>query len=110
MRRGRKAADLCRVCKKLLIFLIVTASIVFCQEAKAQTETLSGQAEDETGKLLGELDLEEVQQAVDELLQDHSISAVSYTHLTLPTTSRVWRRCSRQWMNCCRITVFRYRK
>ena len=74
MRRGRKAADLCRVCKKLLIFLIVTASIVFCQEAKAQTETLSGQAEDETGKLLGELDLEEVQQAVDELLQDHSIS------------------------------------
>ena len=49
MRRGRKAADLCRVCKKLLIFLIVTASIVFCQEAKAQTETLSGQAEDETG-------------------------------------------------------------
>ena len=74
MRRGRKAAYLCRVCKKLLIFLIVTASIVFCQEAKAQTETLSGQAEDETGKLLGELDLEEVQQAVDELLQDHSIS------------------------------------
>ena len=74
MRRGRKAADLCRVCKKLLIFLIVTASIVFCQEAKAQTETLSGQAEDETGKLLGELDLDEVQQAVDELLQDHSIS------------------------------------
>ncbi len=64
---------------KLLLLLFVAFLFFFQQEVRAQDEkeiedTQGVTAEEETSRLLGELELEEVQQAVDELLEDRSFS------------------------------------
>ncbi len=64
---------------RLLLLLFVAFLFFFQQEVRAQDEkeiedTQGVTAEEETSRLLGELELEEVQQAVDELLEDRSFS------------------------------------
>ena len=83
MRRGKRdrAGDFWR---GVLVFLICAGiGFWFSEEAKAQErmaqesvaqETDGQTVEGETGRLMGELELGEVQRAVDELLEEKSFS------------------------------------
>lgn len=66
-----KIVLLCLVCAGMIISLWKEVS---AQSSEEGENALPGQAEEETGRLIGELDLDEVQEAVDGLLEDRSFS------------------------------------
>lgn len=66
-----KIVLLCLVCAGMIISLWKEVS---AQSSEEGENALPRQAEEETGRLIGELDLDEVQEAVDGLLEDRSFS------------------------------------